>query len=128
MNDWMTPDALLFFEGRTGALPLYEALMRRIRTLPDVRVRVQKTQITLSNRRVFACVSFARVRKKAELPPDWLVLSLGLGEPLCSARVAQQTEPYPGRWTNHLVIGSEDEVDDELASWIRAAYDFAAQK
>ena len=128
MNDWMTLDVLLFFEGRTGALPLYEALMRRMMTLPDVHVRVQKTQITLSNRRVFACVSFARVRKKAELPSNWLVLSLGLGEPLRSERVAQQTEPYPGRWTNHMVIGSEAEVDDELASWIRAAYDFAAQK
>lgn len=45
-----------------------------------------------------------RVKKKAELPDSYFVLTLGLPYPLESGRVAVKTEPYPGRWTTHIVI------------------------
>ena len=56
-------DTLLFFDGHGNALPLYlalEALMRG--AFPVVNRRIRKTQISLCNRHVFACVSFARVK------------------------------------------------------------------
>lgn len=37
-------------------------------TFPLIRKRVQKTQISYSNRYIFACISFARVKRKSELP------------------------------------------------------------
>lgn len=95
---------------------------------PSTSIRVQKSQITFSNRHVYACVSFARVKKKAELPNPYLVLTLGLSYPLQSDRAAVKTEPYPGRWTTHFVIGSLSELDDELFSWVRQAYEFAEYK
>ena len=119
------PDTLMFFDDRRDALALYEKLENLLYdTFPDVVKRVQKTQITFSNRHVFACVSFARVKRKAELPEGWLTLTLGLPAPL----VAVKSEPWPGRWTHHFVLSSPAELDAELLSWVREAYSFAAAK
>ena len=55
-------DTLLFFDKNPSALPLYEVLETKIYALfPAAKKRVQKTQISFSNRHIFACVSFARV-------------------------------------------------------------------
>ena len=122
-------DTFLFFENHQSAYPLYEAFERKLQEqLPETSVRVQKTQITFSNRHVYACVSFLRVKKKAQLPDPYLVITLGLSYPLESARVAVKTEPYPGRWTTHIVVGSPEEIDEELLRWVRQAYDFSAGK
>ena len=122
-------DTLMFFDRHTAALPLYRAFEALLfASFPVVNKRVQKTQITFFNRHVFACVSFARVKRKAELPAGYMVLTLGLPAPLASERVAVKTEPYPGRWTHHIVVSKPEELDEELLSWVREAYDFAAAK
>lgn len=122
-------DELMFFDGHMAALPLYEAFAGTLfQRFPDTSIRVQKTQITFSNRHVYACVSFARVKKKAELPEPYLVVTLGLPHALDSERVAVKTEPYPGRWTTHIAVGAQAELDDEFWSWVRQAYEFAGSK
>ena len=57
-----------------------------------------------------------------------MVITLGLPCPLQSERIAVKTEPYPGRWTHHIVVSKTEELDEELLSWIRAAYVFADTK
>ncbi len=122
-------DTLLFFHDHPGVLPLYEKLEALLyERFPQVNKRVQKTQIAFANRHVFACVSFARVKRKSELPRGYLVLTLGLPAPLDSPRVAVKTEPWPGRWTHHIVLSRTEELDDELISWIEASYAFAESK
>ncbi len=122
-------DTLLFFDGHHNALPLYQAFESILyASFPNVNKRVQKTQITFYNRHVFACVSFARVKRKAELKEGFMVITLGLPGPLESARVAVKTEAYPGRWTTHIPVSSPEELDEELLSWIREAYAFANAK
>ena len=107
-------DALLFLEKSPAAFALYEGFAQKLlAAFPDTRVRVQKTQITFSNRHGFGCVSQLRVRKKAELPDPYIVVTLGL------------PAPHPGRWTVHIVLGAPGEVDDELPGWVRQAYEFA---
>ena len=71
------------------------------------------------------CVSFTRVRRKAEMPAHFLTLTLGLPEPVDSPRIAVKCEPYPGRWTHHIVLASADEIDAELLAWIDRAHQFA---
>ena len=83
---------------------------------------------SFSNRHVYACASFLRVRRKAALPDPYLVLTLGMPYPLESGRVAVKTEPYPGRWTIHILLSRPDELDEELFSWAKEAYDFALNK
>ena len=95
----MDQNTLFFFNQKPEAIPLYEAFeVRLLAELEGVIIQPQKSQITLKNRRE--------------------------GSP----RVDQASEPYPGRWTHHLVIGSAEEIDDELMVWVREAYDFAAAK
>ena len=122
-------DTLLFFDRYPAALPMYECFAAKLYArFPETQKRVQKTQITFFNRYVFACVSFQRVKRKAELPDPYLVITLGLPYPLVSDRVAVKTEPYPGRWTTHIVVGSTEEIDEVLFSWVNEAYVFAEIK
>ena len=122
-------DILMFFNGHEDVLALFGYFENLLAgTFPTVNRRVQKTQITFFNRHVFACVSFARVKRKAELPAGYMVITVGLHRPLESERVAVKTEPYPGRWTHHIVVSDPEELDEELLSWIREAYDFANAK
>lgn len=122
-------DELLFFDGHMAAVPLYEAFAGELlRRFPSTSMRVQKTQITFAGRHVYACVSLARVKKKAELPEPYLVVTLGLPYALASDRVAVKTEPYPGRWTTHFVVGARAELDDEFWTWVHQAYAFAENK
>ncbi len=122
-------DELAFFDAQPKAFMLYEVFAERLfAAYPQSKIRVQKTQISFFNRAIFACVSFLRVRKKAELPDPYIVITLGMPYPLEPERVAVKTEPYPGRWTTHIVIGSIDELDEELFSWLQQAYQFAENK
>ena len=127
--DFTRQDTLMFFDNHPTAVPLYEAFEAKLLEIfPLTTIRVQKTQITFSNRHVYACVSFQRVRKKADLPDSYIVITLGLPYPLESDRVAVKTEPYPVRWTTHIVVGAIEELDDELFVWIRQAYNFSESK
>ena len=122
-------DTLLFFSGHMDDLEVYRAFEELLcEAFPNVNKRVQKTQISFYNRHVFACVSFARVKRKAELPESWMTLTLGLPAPLESPRVAVKSEPYPGRWTHHFVLSRPEELDAELTAWVREAYAFAESK
>lgn len=122
-------DELFFFDAHQAALPLYEAFRQALdAALPDIHRKVQKTQITFSGRHVFACVSFLRVKKGTTAQKPLFVLTLGLSHPLDSPRAAAQTEPWPGRWTVHIPLCTAGEIDGELLSWLRQAYEFSEQK
>lgn len=123
------PATLNFFDGHRDAFDLYQRFEDLLYdTFEDVNKRVQKTQITFYNCHVFACISFARVKRRAMLPKGYMVLTLGLNAPLDSERVAVKTEPYPNRWTHHFVLSKPEELDEEMLSWIKEAYAFANRK
>lgn len=122
-------DTLLFFEGHMAALPFYEKLAKRVLSEVDnVRIKVQKSQISFYNKHMFACVSFARVRKKKDCPENYIVVTFGLKHKVESPRIDIVTEPYPNRWTHHLLISRLDEIDEELMGWMKKAAAFAAVK
>ena len=122
-------DILRFFGEHMAVYPLYKAFEAELlRRYPNTRIKVQRTQISFYNRHMFACVSFLRAKRKAELPESWFVLTLGLPGPILSDRAAVKTEAYPGRWTNHIVISRESDLDEELFGWLEQAYAFAQCK
>ena len=119
MTEW---EIAAFFQQHQEALPLYERLQQAISSqIHPVQIQVQKTQISFYHRHLFACVSFARIRRKKDCPPVFLVLTLGLQRRLDSPRVEVAAEPYPHRWTHHFLISDESEIDEELMNWIREA-------
>ncbi len=124
-----TSDILSFFDGKPLELSLYQALtVQMTKALPDdICIKVQKTQISFYNRRLFASASLP-VRRKKDWPRDCLVVTIGLPRPLDSPRAAVTIEPYPGRWTNHILVTRPDEFDGEVLDWLREAYNFAQNK
>lgn len=125
----MGPEVLFFFQKDPAALPIYQAFEAWVLgEIPQASLRVQKTQITFTNPRVFAAVSFLPVRRKERRPAHYITVTLGLNRRLDSPRVDAASEPYPGRWTHHFLVASPEEIDEELTGWIREAAEFAAQK
>ncbi len=125
----MNSDTVFFFQEHIDALPLYEALEKRIvNEIEDVRIKVQKSQISFYNKHLFACVSFARLRRKKDCPAAYIVVTFGLNHKVDSPRIEVATEPYPARWTHHLLVSQLGEIDEELMLWIKEAADFAAVK
>ena len=121
-------DAMLFFEKNPGAFSLYQALYQAmLERFAQVTVRVQKTQISFYNPRMFAAVSIPPMaRKKAAVP--CITVSFGLGFRLNSPRIWQAAEPYPGRWTHHVLVTQAQQIDGALLDWLDQAYAFSLSK
>ena len=125
----MDNDILFFFGQHMDALPIYERLENAILTrVPGVRIKVAKTQITFANKRGFAFVSFNPCGRAQDRPAVWMTVTFGLDYRKESPRIDVATEPYHGRWTHHVTVESEDEIDEELLGWIQEAADFSAAK
>lgn len=122
------PDVLFFFDGKPAELVLYETLFRHIEEVfPDASVKVQKSQISFYGRHLFGAVSLP-VRRKKNWPEHCIVVTIGLSHPLESPRAAVSVEPYPGRWTNHVLVSEASQVDEELLEWLNEAWAFAESK
>ncbi len=125
----MDDQTLLFFHSHPQALPLYEALETKLKNnISPLEIKVQKSQISFYHKRLFGCVSFLRPKKGISYAPGFLTLTFGLGHPLSSSRIAAVIEPYPNRWTHHLLLDDETQLDEELMAWLTEAADFAAAK
>lgn len=125
--DHYEADVLLFFDGKPLELSLYEALFRRMEIeFPDISAKVQKSQISFYGRHLFGAASLPARRKS--WPEHCIVVTIGLSYKLESPRVAVAVEPYPNRWTHHVLVSKEEQIDDELLGWLREAYKFTEAK
>lgn len=127
-QETITAEELLFWDNWPGLLPLYALLRNSLaRAYPDLRIKVSKSQISFYNRRLFAMAS-PPVRRRKDWPKTFLLVSFGLPERLEHPRVAVSTEPYPNRWTHHVLVERPEDIDGTLLSWLDAAYQFSDQK
>ncbi len=121
-------DVLFFFDGRPLELALYQTLFRSLETaFPEASVRVQKTQISFYGRHLFAAVSLP-VRRRKGWPEHCIVVTIGLSHRLESPRIAVAVEPYPNRWTHHVLVSGEEQIDGELLDWLKEAWAFSENK
>ena len=127
-SEYYPSDVLAFFGEKLRERALYEALFTQMeQAFPEASVKVQKSQISFYHKHLFAAASLP-LRRKKDWPEQCLVVTIGLDRPLESRRAAVKVEPYPGRWTNHVLIARAEEIDEELLGWLREAYDFAWTK
>lgn len=89
---------------------------------PEASIITQKSQVGFHDPRPFCALYPPRAAKDRKAHA--LGLSLFLSRPIPSARIAMTVEPYPGRWTNHMVLPTPDAVDDELWQWLEEARQF----
>lgn len=126
--EYYETDMLSYFAGRPEELTLYEALFAGLsEVVPQASVKVQKSQISFYGRHLFAAASLPARRKK-DWPKHCLLVTFGLAHRVDHQRIAVVVEPYPNRWTHHVVVSSMEELDQQLFAWIKEAYDFAEHK
>ena len=120
----LSPEECLFFTGKPEEQALYEIFRSRLLTeVGEAHIKVSKSQITFSGKYGFAFVSHPR-RKKDQ----GILVSFGLFHRQESERIQYASEPYPGRWTHHMLVRQPEEINDELMGWIQEAYWFANTK
>lgn len=120
----LTPEEVIFFAGLPEELALYETFRSRLLAeVGEARIRVSKTQITFSGKYGFAFVSHPRRKKDRGI-----LVSFGLFHKQESDRIQYASEPYPNRWTHHMLVSSLEEIDDELMGWLKEAYWLSEQK
>lgn len=121
-------DLLFYFDGKPLELSLYQRLFAAMeQAFPDASVKVQKSQISFYCPKLFAAASIP-VRRKKDWPQECLLVTFGLERQLLSPRIAVAVEPYPNRWTHHVVVSRPEEIDGELLGWLTQAYHFGQTK
>lgn len=121
-------DLLFYFDGRPVELSLYRQLFAAMDSaFPDASVKVQKSQISFYCPKLFAAASIP-VHRKKDWPRECLLVTFGLERQLPSPRIAVAVEPYPNRWTHHVVVSRPEEIDEELLAWLTQAFQFAQTK
>jgi len=121
-------DILMFFDNKPYELSLYEVIAETIcGKYDDVKTKVSKTQISFSNKYNFAFVSLP-IRNRQKRPKDCVILTFGLGREVVQPRIEMSVEPYPNRWTHHVIVQNANEIDEQIMEWIDEAYHFSLNK
>lgn len=95
-----------------------------IEALGQVELRVTKSQIAFRRAKAFAWAWVpAKHLRRSNLAP--LVLTLSFAARDGSPRWKEIVEPAPGRFTHHLELRSETEIDGEVRCWLRQAWEAA---
>lgn len=89
----------------------------------DFTVSTSKSQVAFGRRRGFAYLWLPG--RYLRRPNVDVVLSLALSRELTSGRFKEITRSAPAIWMHHLEIHSIDELDDEIAAWLREAAEAA---
>jgi hypothetical protein len=105
------------------ALAAYGRVAAIVREFGPGDVVASRTQVAFRRRRGFAYLW---------VPGRWLrrpsadvVLSLALDRPIDSPRFKQVVHPAPTVWMHHLELRGPDDIDAEVAAWLRAAWEAA---
>lgn len=111
-----------FFGGCTAEYSLYEVLEKRARARwPELRVKVQKTQIRFSDPRPFLWV-WLPIRSVKGRPDHYLVVTFGSTVPIEAPRIVEKTRIRDHRWTHHVLVAKAQDVDQQLIAWIEASH------
>ncbi len=108
----------LFCEGLERETALYGHIAQHILSYGDVTVKHDQTQTAFVRNVQFAWVS--RPRRKTDAGS--VMLSVGLPFHVESPRILYAAQVAPGRWMHHTLMRSERELDEEVISWLEAAW------
>ena len=124
----MEIDELMFWDRWPQLVPLYGLLRDSLlKSYPDLTIKVSKSQISFYNRHMFAMVS-PPARRRKSWPESFMMVSFGLSYRLDSPKIAMSVEAYPNRWTHHVLVETEKDIDETLLRWIDEAYQFSERK
>ena len=110
-----------FFSGYPPSKRLFDTVYREVESLGEMSIRVTKSQIAFRRKRNFAMVWLPGQYLRGKTAP--LVLTIALRRRDTSPRWKEIVEPVPGRFTHHLELHHTTDIDDEVRSWLREAWE-----
>lgn len=116
VSEKSTPEQV--FSGSPGGLELFHAVERLLAVPAPPVLRVTKSQAAFREKRGFAYVWWPGRYLDSGVPA---VLSIALPRRIDSARFKEIANPSPGVWMHHLELHNEQELDAEVAGWLREA-------
>ena len=106
------------FQGRSPEIrKAYEKLLDAARRFGDVTEDPKKTSIHLNRASAFAGVA---TRK------DAILLTLKAPTDIASDRIVKREQVSARRWHLELRVKGPEDVDAELVSWLKTAYELSA--
>ncbi len=112
-----------FFSGREKSRCIFDVLRAAIDALGPAEVRVTKSQVAFRRSKAFAWAWVPDMYLRGRHAP--LVLMLSFAQRSGAPRWKEIVEPAPGRFTHHLELHSESEVDAEVRRWLQEAWEAA---
>lgn len=106
-----------FFADNPKQLELFLVVMEKIQAIGPVKIQVMKSQISFAGHHKFAWVWLPPVWAKNH-PEDCIVLTFGLDYQIQHERIEKIVNPYPHRWTHHLIIEKISDLDDLVGGWL----------
>lgn len=113
-----------FFSGQEDRIKLYMSIEEMIKSIGPLTIDIMKSQISFGTKYKFAWV-WLPPDSSRKRPKNSVVLSFGLDHRVESKHIAEAVEPYPGRWTHHIIIQDEADLNADVNKWIRQAYAFS---
>jgi hypothetical protein len=112
-----------FFASYTDSRRLFDALHAAVTAIGPSEMRVTKSQVAFRRGKAFAWAWIPGQYLRWRIAPLVLTLALRRRDP--SPRWKKVVEPYPGRFTHHLEIWVEEEIDNQVRQWLREAWEAA---
>ena len=103
-------------------LRLFHFVRQYIESLGPVKMEIMKTQVSFGAETKFAWVWLPQlwIKKRAE---NSITLTFDLNRRIDDDRIEEVVEPRPGRFTHHVIIEKESDLDQEVREWLREAYE-----
>lgn len=108
----------LHFDGRSAEVSkIYESILAVARSFGPVSEDPKKTSIHLTNRTAFAGIQTRR---------DYLILTVKSAHDIKSDRISKREQASANRWHLELKLRTPEDVDSELKTWLRDAYNLSS--
>jgi hypothetical protein len=112
------------FAGRAESRQLFRLVSDYILSQGAVEIVPRKTQVGFKRARTFAWIWLPQMWIKKQ-PRGSITLTFSLEHQVRDRRIKQSVEPYPGRYTHHVVITRAAEFDAQVKGWLREAHRLA---
>jgi hypothetical protein len=105
---------------------LFDLVAKFLISLGGVDRATRNTQVSFKHGRAFAWIWLPQMWVEKQ-PRGSITLTFGLDHQVRDRRIKQSVEPYPGRYTHHVVIKRAAQFDARVKTWLREAHRLAGK-
>ena len=109
-----------FFQGYAASKTIFDAVRDMLDSIGATEMRISKSQVAFWRRKAVARVWIPARYLKGDVAP--LVLTLGFDGVHASSRWKEIVEPAPSRFTHHLELWTDADVDEQVRAWLQEAW------